>query len=91
VRGLDPGWVEVDHAVAVSVDVALHVREGGDGFDLYRRTGTPLQPMAPLSSKLAVTPDEVLEVKLNKAPKGEYKYYCTPHLAMGMKGKLTVR
>jgi plastocyanin len=49
------------------------------------------EPMAPLSSKLAVNPDEVLEVKLNNAPKGEYKYYCTPHLAMGMKAKLTVQ
>lgn len=49
------------------------------------------EPMAPLSSKLAVTPDEVLEVKFNNAPKGEYKYYCTPHLAMGMKARLTVK
>jgi plastocyanin len=49
------------------------------------------EPMAPLSSKLVVAPDEVIEVKLNNAPKGEYKYYCTPHLAMGMKGKLTVQ
>jgi plastocyanin len=48
-------------------------------------------PMAPLSSKLAVAPDEVLEVKFNNAPKGEYKYYCTPHLAMGMKARLTVQ
>ena len=48
-------------------------------------------PMAPLSSKLAVAPDEVLEVKFNNAPKGEYKYYCTPHLAMGMKARLTVK
>jgi plastocyanin len=49
------------------------------------------EPMAPLSSKLAVAPDEVLEVKFNNAPKGEYKYYCTPHLALGMKAKLTVQ
>jgi plastocyanin len=48
-------------------------------------------PMAPLSSKLAVAPDEVLEVKLNNAPTGEYKYYCTPHLALGMKAKLQVK
>jgi plastocyanin len=48
-------------------------------------------PMAPLASKLVVTPDEVLEVKLNDAPKGDYKFYCTPHLALGMKGKLTVK
>jgi len=48
-------------------------------------------PMAPLSSKLAVAPDEVIELKLNDAPKGEYKLYCTPHLALGMRGKLTVQ
>ena len=48
-------------------------------------------PMAPLSSKLVVAPDEVIEVKLNDAPKGEYKFYCTPHLALGMKGKLNVK
>jgi plastocyanin len=49
------------------------------------------EPMAPLSSKLVVAPDEVIEVKLNNAPTGEYKYYCTPHLALGMKAKLTVK
>ena len=49
------------------------------------------EPMAPLSSKLAVAPDEVLEVKFNDAPKGEYKYHCTPHLALGMKARLTVQ
>jgi plastocyanin len=48
-------------------------------------------PMAPLSSKLVVAPDEVIEVKFNEAPKGEYKKYCTPHLALGMKGKITVK
>jgi len=48
-------------------------------------------PMAPLSSKLVVAPDEVIEVKFNNAAKGEYKYYCTPHLAMGMKARLTVK
>jgi len=48
-------------------------------------------PMAPLSSKLVVAPDEVIEVKFNNAPAGEYKYYCTPHLALGMKAKLTVK
>jgi plastocyanin len=52
---------------------------------------TVTEPMAPLSSKLAVAPNEVIEVKLNNAPKGEYKYYCTPHLALGMKARLTVQ
>jgi plastocyanin len=48
-------------------------------------------PMAPLSSKLVVAPNEVIEVKLTNAPKGEYKYYCTPHLALGMRAKLSVQ
>jgi plastocyanin len=48
-------------------------------------------PMGPLSSKLVVAPDEVIEVKLNEAPKGDYKFHCTPHLALGMVGKLTVK
>ena len=48
-------------------------------------------PMAPLSSKLVVTPDEIIEVKLNNAPTGEYKFHCTPHLALGMVGKLEVK
>ena len=48
-------------------------------------------PMAPLSSKLVVAPDEIIEVKFNNAPAGEYKYHCTPHLALGMKAKLTVK
>ena len=48
-------------------------------------------PMAPLSSKLVVAPDEIIELKLNDAPKGDYKFHCTPHLALGMKGKLTVK
>jgi plastocyanin len=30
-------------------------------------------------------------VKFNNAPQGEYKYYCTPHLALGMKARLTVK
>ncbi len=48
-------------------------------------------PMGPLSSKLVVAPDEIIELKLNEAPKGDYKFHCTPHLALGMKGKLTVK
>ncbi len=51
----------------------------------------PGPELGPLSSKLAVAPDEVIEVKFNNAPKGAYKFHCTPHLALGMKGKLTVK
>jgi plastocyanin len=49
------------------------------------------EPTGTLASKLVVAPDEVIEVKFNDAPKGEYKYYCLPHMAFGMKGKLSVQ
>jgi plastocyanin len=47
--------------------------------------------MAPLQSPLETEPDAVYEVSFAGAPKGEYKFYCLPHLALGMKGKLTVQ
>ena len=47
--------------------------------------------MAPLQSPLETEQDAVYEISFAGAPKGEYKFYCLPHLALGMKGKLTVQ
>ncbi len=47
--------------------------------------------MAPLEGPLLTEPKAVYEVSFAGAPKGEYKYYCLPHLALGMKAKLTVQ
>ena len=47
--------------------------------------------MAPLEGPLLTEPNAVYEISFAGAPKGEYKYYCLPHLAMGMKAKLTVQ
>lgn len=47
--------------------------------------------MAPLESPLLTEPDAAYQVSFAGAPKGEYKFYCLPHLALGMKGKLTVQ
>ena len=47
--------------------------------------------MAPLEGPLLTEPDAVYEVSYAGAPKGEYKYYCLPHLALGMKAKVTVQ
>ena len=47
--------------------------------------------MAPLQSPLETEPDAVYQVSFAGAPKGDYKFYCLPHLALGMKGKLTVK
>jgi plastocyanin len=47
--------------------------------------------MAPLQSPLETEPNAVYSISFAGAPKGEYKYYCLPHLALGMHAKLTVQ
>jgi plastocyanin len=47
--------------------------------------------MAPLEGPLLTEPDAVYQVSYAGAPKGEYKFYCLPHLALGMHGKVTVQ
>jgi plastocyanin len=46
--------------------------------------------IAPLSSALLVDPNATLSISFANAPVGEYKFTCTPHMAMGMHGKITV-
>lgn len=47
--------------------------------------------MAPLEGPLLTEPNGTYEVSFAGAPKGEYKYYCLPHLALGMRAKVTVQ
>jgi plastocyanin len=47
--------------------------------------------MAPLEGPLLTEPDAVYQVSFAGVPKGEYKYYCLPHLALGMKARLSVQ
>jgi plastocyanin len=47
--------------------------------------------MGPLSSPLEMNPNSTYTVSFAGVPAGTYKYYCTPHLAMGMKGSITVQ
>jgi plastocyanin len=54
------------------------------------KAGMPDQ-MAPLEGQLITEPNAVYTVTFTNAPAGEYKYYCLPHLALGMKAKLTVQ
>jgi plastocyanin len=46
--------------------------------------------LGPLSSALLVDPNATLSVSFAGAPAGDYKFTCTPHMAMGMHGKITV-
>jgi plastocyanin len=54
------------------------------------KAGMPDQ-MAPLEGSLITEPNAVYTINFANAPAGEYKYYCLPHLALGMKAKLTVQ
>jgi plastocyanin len=47
--------------------------------------------MAPLEGPLLTDPEAVYEISFAGAPKGLYKFFCLPHLALGMKGDLTVQ
>lgn len=46
--------------------------------------------MQPLSGSMLVEQDAVYTISFAGAPVGDYKFYCLPHLTMGMKGILTV-
>jgi len=54
------------------------------------KAGMPDQ-MAPLEGSLLTEPNAIYTINFANAPTGEYKYYCLPHLALGMKAKLTVQ
>ena len=47
--------------------------------------------MAPLEGPLLTEQDGTYKVSFAGAPTGEDKFYCLPHLALGMKGKISVQ
>ena len=46
--------------------------------------------MGPLTGNLIVEQNGVYTLATTGFPKGSYEFHCTPHEALGMKGKLTV-
>ena len=47
--------------------------------------------MGELSSALKMNPGESVTVSFAKIKPGTYQFHCTPHLALGMKGTVTVQ
>ncbi len=47
--------------------------------------------MAPLTGPLLTAPNQTYVVSFAGLKPGVYHYYCTPHLALGMKGVITVQ
>ena len=54
------------------------------------KAGMPDQ-MAPLEGPLLTEPEGVYKVTFAGVPTGDYKFYCLPHLALGMHGKIKVQ
>lgn len=47
--------------------------------------------MSELAGPLLVTPNEAYTISFANVKPGKYEYNCTPHIAMGMKGTITVQ
>lgn len=47
--------------------------------------------MGELSSALKTNPGESVTISFGNIKAGKYPYHCTPHLALGMKGEITVQ
>ena len=51
----------------------------------------PGQKMGELNGPMIMQPNEAYVISFAKVPPGKYDYVCTPHLAMNMKGVITVQ
>jgi plastocyanin len=51
----------------------------------------PDQALGELSGRLLTQPNEAYTISFANIPAGTYPIFCTPHLAMGMKGQVTVQ
>ena len=49
------------------------------------------QQVSELSSPMMMNPNETYTISFGNMPPGKYEFHCTPHLAMGMKGTITVQ
>lgn len=47
--------------------------------------------VGPLSGQMMTNPNQTYTISFAGVPAGTYHYYCVPHLALGMKGTITVQ
>lgn len=88
--------------IKVGDEITYHNKTGGPhnvsfwadsipkGADAVLKAAMPDQ-MAPLEGPLLTEPEGTYKVSFAGAPTGDYKFYCLPHLALGMHGKITVQ
>jgi len=88
--------------IKVGETITFHNKSGGPhnvsfwgdsipkGADAVLKTAMPDQ-MSPLQGPLLTEQDGTYKITFTGAPAGDYKFYCLPHLALGMHGKITVQ
>jgi len=60
------------------------------GAEAVLNAGMPNR-MSSLQGPMMVTPNQTYRINFAGAPVGTYDYFCLPHKAMGMVGKITVQ
>jgi plastocyanin len=53
--------------------------------------GNMADQMATLAGPMMLNPNQTYTISFTGVPAGTYHYYCVPHLALGMKGIITVQ
>jgi len=71
-------------------NVAFNPKGIPSGADKAIDAAMGANKMGPLTGNLIVEQNGVYTLATNGFPKGSYDFHCTPHEALGMKGKLTV-
>jgi plastocyanin len=71
----------------VAFDPATIPADGRGQLDANMGT----EKMGELSSALKTNPGESVTISFANIKPGQYPYHCTPHLALGMKGVITVQ
>jgi plastocyanin len=98
--GTQPKFVPADLTVKSGDVIRFHNKSGGphsvnfwaDSIPANATSAITITPATDaLNSELDNEPDGIITVTFKNAPAGSYKIYCMPHLALGMKGTITVQ
>lgn len=100
-EGSNYKFVPAELSIKVGDQVVFHNVSGGPHNVAFWADSIPAggkevidpqlkDPLGPLSSSLLVDPNATLTISFANAPAGDYKFTCTPHMAMAMHGKITV-
>ncbi len=100
--GTQPKFVPATLTVKSGDVIRFHNKSGGphsvnfwaDSIPANAKSAIAVTPVGSgesLDSETIMEQDAIVTVTLNNAPVGSYKFYCMPHLALGMKGEITVQ